>query len=101
MREIQSPETSGKPVVCVRGPGGLRWFDGGKGLYWSCRSTPFVLKVTVNPAGMAYLVFRLRKKTLKSELQPGLQEAFRRGAALVREARGLLPRPLDTVRRKP
>jgi hypothetical protein len=50
---------------------------------------------------MAYLVFRLRKKTLKSELQPGLQEAFRRGAALVREARRLLPRPLDTVRRKP
>lgn len=101
MREVPESPTTGKGQACVRGPGGLRWFDGGNGRYWACRSTPFYLKATVNLAGIVWIVFRKGKRTLKTEAQPTLDDAFRRGAVLVREARGLLPRPLDTVRRKP
>lgn len=35
------------------------------------------------------------------EEHPTIGDAFRRAAVLVHEARALLPRPLDTVRRKP
>ncbi len=101
MREIHKPETTGKGQSCVKGPGGLRWFDGGKGRYFACRSTPFYLKATVLESTLVRLVLRKGSVELRREEHPTIGDAFRRAAVLVHEARALLPRPLDTVRRKP